>query len=153
MFYLKKRRLRRVMATVFKRVTGECSMIHVHCGHGTRKKQIRHKGILSIKVSEHWHCPVNTPVSVIYRDRCGTHCSENTQTRGDPVWGQMDGADELFWCLTCLLLQCSWKKNPNNSQKPTGKHLVFSIFQGSAATHVMQSPSTTTAGDSSESYL
>lgn len=79
MFYLKKRRLRRVMATVFKHITGEPNIIHVHSAHVTRKIQIRHKGILSIKVSKHWHCQVNSPMSVVFRDRCGIRCSEMTQ--------------------------------------------------------------------------
>lgn len=78
LFYLRKRRLRRVMATIFKQVTGECNITPVHCGHVTRKIQIRHKGILPIKVSKHWHCQVNAPVSVVFRDRCGMHCSEMT---------------------------------------------------------------------------
>lgn len=68
LFYLKKRRLRRVMATVFKHISGECNIIHVYCGHVTRKIQIRHKGILSIKVSKHWHYRVNTAMSVVFSD-------------------------------------------------------------------------------------
>lgn len=48
-------------------------------GHVTRKIQIRHKGILSVKISEHWHCQVNLPMSVVFRDWRGTNCSELTQ--------------------------------------------------------------------------
>lgn len=129
MFYLKKRRLRRVMATVFKHITGEPNIIHVHSAHVTRKIQIRHKGILSIKVSKHWHCQMNSPMSVVFRDRCGMRCSEMTQPEVILCEGTRMELMNSPGASFASRFNVAGKKTPTTHRSPLGNTLCFPAFK------------------------